>query len=145
MRTTLAAAACAALIALSALAALRPVHAQASTRPTGLLDCVGNAPARPHDVVLTCADAIIYARRLVWTGWGEPFAAAVGEMQVNACTPNCAAGTFHSFKVVLVARGIRRCPSGVVAYSTVTYAFIGRAPPEFDPDPTVTYRCKERP
>ena len=145
MRVALAAVS-AALIFLSAIAPARPARAQANaTRPAGLLDCAGNAQVRPREVVLACADANLSAQRLTWTGWGEPFAAAVGEMQVNSCTPNCAAGTFHAFKAVLVARGIRRCPSGVVAYTTVTYAFVGRTPAAVDPDPTVTYRCKDKP
>lgn len=143
-QATLRATVCAAIVSIFALAAVQPARAQTvAAPPTALLDCLGNPQVRPQQVVLTCADANVAAEHLVWTGWGEPFAAATGVMQVNSCTPNCAAGTFHAFKTVLVARGVRRC-NGVVAYTTVSYGFIGRAPAGIDPDPTVTYRCKSK-
>jgi len=114
-------------------------------RPVGLIDCVGKTPARPAEVVLTCADANVSAQHLTWTGWGEPFAAAVGELSVNSCTPNCAAGKFQTFKVVLVVRGARRCPSGILAYDTVTYAFLGPSPAGFgSPSAPLTFRCARR-
>lgn len=116
--------------------------ADAQTRPAALIDCAGKPALRPAEVVLTCADAGITAQRLTWTGWGEPFAAAVGEASVNLCTPNCAAGRFQSYKVVLVARGRRRC-ANAVAYDTVAYAYLGAAPPgAAGMDTTVTYRCR---
>jgi hypothetical protein len=140
---------CAFLSVIYAMPSAPVVAAQnAPARATALIDCVGGTHVRPAEVVFACADANISAQHLVWTGWGETFAAAVGEMEVNSCTPSCVAGTFHAFKVVLVARGAQRCPNGVVAYDTVTYAFPERSP--FPPqksgpyNSTVSYRCGKR-
>lgn len=113
--------------------------------PAGLIDCLGKTQVRPAAVVLTCADANMSVRHLSWTGWGASFAAALGEMSVNSCTPNCAAGTFHTFKVVLIARGAERC-GNVLAYNALTFAFLGRSPFPATSDwtlhPTITYRCR---
>jgi len=64
---------------------------------------------------------------------------------VNDCTPDCAAGHFHSYRIVLIASGTRRCRAGRTAYRTITYAFIGPSPfPATAPgttDPVYPTRC----
>ena len=123
-----------------------PVRAQSTV---ALPDCIGKPQVRPSEVIFACGDANFLARRLQWTGWGERFAAATGVAEVNDCTPYCAAGHFHSYRVVIIASGHQSCPDGRPAYTTVTYAFVGREP--FAPqgthtvDPTVTYPCHPRP
>jgi hypothetical protein len=115
----------------------------ASSAPTmALPDCAGGPTVRPESVTLACADAGITAEKLQWTGWGSTFAAAVGVASVNTCTPNCAAGTYKHYRIVLIATGQQHCSNGQTAYAKVSYAFIGAAPSSVDPDPTVPYKCK---
>jgi len=107
-------------VLLAAAAAGGPPHA--------LPDCLGKPQVRPKQVVLACADANFGVKGLRWTGWGESFTAATGTAYANDCTPNCAAGHFHTYRAVLVASGARRCPNGGVVYKEVTIAFVGPSP-----------------
>ena len=116
--------------------------AQTASRPTALVLCLGKTAVRPSQVTITCADANLYAQHLKWTGWGQPFAAAVGDMSINLCTPTCVAGKFETFHTVLIASHARHCSNGVVAYDTLQYAFLGRAPKGWVPDTEpIAYRC----
>ena len=117
-------------------------HARAAATAMAIPDCAGAPVVKPASVTLACADAGITADKLQWTGWGSTFAAAVGTASVNTCTPNCAAGTFKSYRIVLIATGSQHCSNGQQAYAKVTYAFIGVSPGAVDPDPTVPFRCK---
>ena len=137
-------------IAASALVATlggisSPVSAQSTI---ALPDCVGKPQVRPSEVIFACGDANFLARRLQWTGWGERFAAATGIAAINDCTPYCAAGHFHNYRVVIIASGHQSCPDGHPAYTTVTYAFVGRPPfaqqGSQAANPTVTYPCHPR-
>ncbi len=112
---------------------------------TALPDCTGKPVVRPTEVTLACGDGNAVAQKLSWTGWGERFAAAVGTLSMNDCTPNCAAGHFHSYPVVLVAQGSQRCPDGRRAYRLVTYAVL--ANPSQGPGATnspVPFTCGPR-
>lgn len=137
-------------LALTAVGVVSPA-ALASANPSAatvavLADCAGKPAVRPSEIVFACADANFGVRKLTWTGWGAPFAAAVGTAYLNDCTPNCAAGHMHSYPMVVIAKGAQRCPDGRRAYETVTYAFIGRSPmPGGDGSPPAyTYPCKPR-
>ena len=115
----------------------------ASPQSMSLPNCAGTPQVTPASVTLTCADAGISASRLQWTGWGQTFAAAQGTMSINDCKPYCAAGHFHSYRVILIASGKQRCPNGSPAYKTVTYAFIGSNAPKIA-DPTAQFPCGPR-
>ncbi|MEO6990072.1 MAG: hypothetical protein ABI346_02115 [Candidatus Baltobacteraceae bacterium] len=111
-----------------------------------LPDCAGKPAARPSEIIFACADANFGVRKLSWTGWGEPFAAATGQAYLNDCMPNCAAGHMHTYPMIVVAKGSQKCPNGERAYETVTYAFVGRSPMPATDDspPNYTYLCKPR-
>ena len=127
---------------VSLLPSLNAATLAASNGTMALPNCVGKPEVRPTEVVITCADAGITARKLRWTGWGEPFAAALGTMSVNDCKPYCAAGHFHNYSVIVVASGKQRCPDGTAAYRTVTYAYVGKGPE--NGSPTMDFPCKPR-
>jgi len=97
--------------------------------------------------VLACGDGNFQANHLRWTGWGESFAAAQGTASVNDCKPYCAAGHFHLYPVMLIAKGRQTC-SGRSAYSSVTYAFPAAAPYQARPvslnGATVVFKCSRR-
>jgi hypothetical protein len=126
-------------VVLSGLMPL-PAGANPTSPAQRLIDCSGIPVAEPKEVVLACADAGITAEHLSWASWSGPRAIAVGNVSVNSCTPSCVAGTFSTYKIALIAGGAKRC-QGVVAYDAVSYAYIGKAPPNQSPE-TITYRCR---
>lgn len=132
--------------ALLLCAAATPGAAAAPTM--ALPNCAGALEVRPARLTLACGDGNFVARSLQWTGWGENFAAATGFGEVNDCTPDCAGGKFHSYRVVLIASGYQRCPGGRTAYQTITYAWVGRSPFPADApgaaDPRVLFPCTPR-
>jgi hypothetical protein len=133
------------VLAFAALVAVATTGvASAVTHPTALPDCLGKPRVRPKTVVLACGDGNFGVRRLRWTGWGQPIAAAVGTAYANDCTPNCAAGHFHTYSAVIVADGAQRCVN-VVAYSRVTVAFVGPSPYPKSKASDLVYpvRCRE--
>jgi len=127
-------------VELSGVMTLPPGALAAQTHPQRLIDCSGKPVAEPVDVVLTCADAGISAQRLSWSSWSEPVTTAIGSVSVNSCTPNCAAGTFSTYRIALIASGAKRC-HGVLAYDALGYAFIGKSPPAQSSE-SITYGCR---
>jgi hypothetical protein len=116
--------------------------AGAARAPTVVPNCLGKPTVRPAEVVLACADAGLGVRGLRWLGWGAPTAAGIGIAFANDCTPNCAAGRFHTYRAVLVLSGSQRC-AGAVAYRTATVAIVGEPPPAWSTVADATYplRC----
>ena len=96
--------------------------------PQAVPDCLGKPRVRPTEIVLACADANFGVRKLRWTGWGSPFAAATGVAYANDCKPYCAAGHMHTYQAVVVVSGTQQCPDGKTAYSRITVAFVGPSP-----------------
>ena len=128
----------AALIAGLALQAPQPSVAAGTM---ALPNCLGQPQIAPSEVIIACADANFEIEKIQWTGWGSTFAAGLGTASINDCTPYCAAGHFHSYRIVLIASGKQQCGNGQSAYEKITYAFIGKSPyPETDP--STTFKCK---
>ena len=131
------------LVSLLACLLLVPAGSANRTATTiGLPDCLGKPRVRPTSVVLACADGNFSVAKLAWTGWGQSFAAARGTGSLNDCKPNCAAGHFHSYPVILLATGRQTC-HGSPAYASVTYAFITQAPYPVKTikDATIPFSC----
>src|ERR1700690_2021172 len=100
-RTTFAVLLLAGAIAMSALASAD------ARRVVG--DCT-KSQVRPGTIVLACADYNLELTKLRWSSFGGASADASGRYYANDCTPNCAAGTFHSYPIKLVASGAALCP-----------------------------------
>jgi hypothetical protein len=92
-----------------------------NTLPTTLPNCQGVPQSMPSQVMFACADGNVYAQKLSWTSWGQYYAYARGQLVQNDCTPNCAAGHFHSYEASLTAFGREHCPNGEIAYRRVAY------------------------
>jgi hypothetical protein len=85
---------------------------------------------RPHQVTIACADANLYATGLRWSRWSASGATAAGTGHMNDCTPYCAAGHFHAFRMTIrlsqpiVCKGRRRFSritwSGARSHGTFT-------------------------
>jgi len=134
-----------AIAALFGLASFGFSAATGSAAPpaAALPDCQGKLLVKPASITLACGDGNFYVEHLKWTGWGESFAAATGTGKANDCQPNCAAGHFHTYPMLLIVTGSQSC-GGRPAYARVVYAFIGRSPyPQSSKveDSTQTFPC----
>ncbi|MER5209673.1 hypothetical protein ABT063_03540 [Streptomyces sp. NPDC002838] len=66
-----------------------------------LVDCLWKPQERPADFMLACGDGNSRLTSLDWSRWDAKSAVAKGRNVVNDCEPYCAAGTFHSYPVVV--------------------------------------------
>lgn len=93
---------------------------------------VGNctkSQVRPSAIIIACADDNLSLTRLHWSSFGGTTAHASGEYYVNDCTPNCAAGRFHSYPIELVLSRAKPCPDGRDDYRSATISFTSTRPP----------------
>ena len=74
---------------------------RASTAKTVAINCQFKPQVRPSAMILTCADANDVLTGLHWVSWGSGAAFATGIEQINDCTPNCAAGKFINYPVLV--------------------------------------------
>ena len=84
--------------------------------------CIGHA-SRPSSITLACGDGNLYATGIRYRTYGQNVARASATMHLNDCTPNCAAGRFHSYRGTLLLRNIVRCSDGRLYYSRARYSF----------------------
>ena len=66
-----------------------------------LVDCFLHPAVRPADFLIACGDGNSRLASLHWSRWNPNTAEAKGFNAVNDCKPYCAAGTFHSYPVVV--------------------------------------------
>lgn len=115
--------------ALTAVLIVLAWTAAASASPgTVYVSNCGKLVQHPKTIVLACADANYELTRLSWKSWGGPVSAAVGKVSANTCTPNCAAGKFHSYPVKVAALEARKCGAKLV-YLKLTIAYTGATRP----------------
>jgi hypothetical protein len=87
----------------------------------------GPLVAQPKSLTLACADANYELASLAWHGWGKASATATGVARANDCTPNCAAGHFHSYRVRVTATTLRACGRARY-YARLVIAYAGARP-----------------
>lgn len=117
---------------LSALpAASAPVAVRTYFRPCD------HALYRPRHVQLACGDGNFSLERMRWRNWNRGVANGSGYAQANDCTPTCAGGHFHRYRVTVVLDERQQCPDRRIYYShLVVHNRSHRQPPfphEFDP------------
>jgi hypothetical protein len=76
---------------------------------------------RPASIVIACADANLYATRLHWRRWTATDAVATGTGHRNDCTPNCAAGHFHTFPITIRLSRVVMCVPGRREFAHITW------------------------
>jgi hypothetical protein len=94
---------------------------------TAWINNCGPLASAPASLILACADANYELASLRWTGWGGPRASATGIARANDCTPNCAAGHFHSYKVTATADELKGCGAARY-YGRLTIVYPGARP-----------------
>lgn len=96
------------LAVLSVLLAL-PAVALASGSSRVLAPNCTKAQYKPKELTLACGDASYYLTKLKWKTWTTRKAVGTGTAHVNDCTPNCAAGQFHAYRVSVTLTKPKRC------------------------------------
>lgn len=66
-----------------------------------IVDCFWHPQVRPTDFILACGDGNSRLSSLHWSQWSTNSAVARGFNVVNDCKPYRAAGTFHSYPVIV--------------------------------------------
>ena len=96
---------------------------------TVLTGCSHRPHVRPAEVTFACADANFYATGLSWSHWGTADAEATGVGHQNDCTPNCAAGHFHTFPLsVHLSRPVVCVKRGRRQFSRIAWRFTAAKP-----------------
>jgi hypothetical protein len=96
--------------------------AAAIAHPTPVLTgCSHKAEVRPAAVVFACADANFYANHIHWKSWTATSAVGTGVGHRNDCTPNCAAGHFHTFKVTVRLSKVVTCVKGRPEFARIAW------------------------
>jgi hypothetical protein len=114
-------------VALVAAIVLCGFMASASAAPTVKITNCLKASVRPRTLTLACGDGNAVLKELRWSSFGGATARARGELAVNRCVPNCAAGRTVNYPVSVKATDVRTCKSGLRVYDRVTLQFAGRA------------------
>jgi hypothetical protein len=92
---------------------------------------VGNcthSQVRPSTIVLACADYNLELTKLHWSSFGGSTARGSGEYYVNDCTPDCAAGKFHSYPIELALSAAVPCPDKYDDYREAAVDFVKARP-----------------
>ena len=134
------------LMARAALAAalvsvIAAVPAFAASGKAYVSNC-GTLEQHPAALVLACADANYALAGLKWSGWTTGSASATGSVQANDCTPNCAAGHFHSYRVRVVADRLGAC-KGKRVYLRLTVTYPGKRPTGYPRREPWTFTCAQ--
>jgi hypothetical protein len=97
----------AASVGAIALAGSLPASAATATAPAArpawavvLVNCQHHGVVLPSSFVLSCADGNDFLTNLHWVSW-RAVAYGSGVEHVNSCVPNCSAGHFHRFPVLI--------------------------------------------
>ena len=94
---------------------------------TAWIDACGPIVSAPKSLVLACADANYGLVRMHWHRWGKATATATGAVSANDCTPNCAAGRFHTYPVAVTADHLRAC-GRARTYDRLSIVYTGSRP-----------------
>jgi hypothetical protein len=116
------------LIAALALAGAVAIPALASGEARRVVGNCTKSQVRPATIIVACADDNLALTALHWVSFGGTTARASGSYHVNDCSPDCAAGHFHSYPVRVALSAAKICPDKHDDYSEATVTFTGRRP-----------------
>jgi hypothetical protein len=103
----------------------------AASEKTVVVDCSYQQQTRPSWFILTCADAGDVLADMQWVSWGSTAAFATGVEQINDCTPDCVAGKFIKYPVLVDLWRPEPLPGhpGARYFSRVTRVYTANRPP----------------
>jgi hypothetical protein len=74
--------------------------------------CEHRPRIRPKAIVVACGDGNFFVDHIRWSRWRSTSAVGTGTGHLNDCTPNCAAGHFHTFPVTVRLSRVVECVPG---------------------------------
>jgi hypothetical protein len=92
--------------------------------------CTAKTAVAPKTWTLACADGNYWLTGLRWKDWGSEKATATGVAHANDCTPNCAAGHFHTHAAVVTLTRLHSC-SGKREYANLVVSYPAPGSPVF--------------
>jgi hypothetical protein len=110
--------------------------------PPVVPNCITRVAA-PRKLTFSCADGNFYLSDLRWRDWGAPVATASGTAHANDCTPYCAAGHFHTYRITVETSRLRAC-LGRRQYLRLVVHYAARARPGASNPETVDLGCRRR-
>lgn len=117
------------LVTMLALAGVIAIPALASATERRVVGNCTTSQVRPVRIVIYCADDNAELTHLHWRNFGGATATASGSYFVNDCTPNCAAGRFHSYPMRVALSNARTCPDKHDDYRSASVTFTAARPP----------------
>jgi hypothetical protein len=115
-----------AALASTSFAGLAGSSTPLALQPT-ILDC-GAQAVSPAELTLACGDGNYGLTEMRWTGWGTATATGTGSARASDCTPYCAAGHFHTYRVTATASRLRTCLDGRGQYTRLVLRYPGKRP-----------------
>jgi hypothetical protein len=105
--------------------------APAPTGKTVVVNCLFKQQTHPSSFILTCADAGDVLAHLHWVSWSSGAAFATGIEQINNCTPDCAAGKFINYPVLVDLWRPEALPGhpGTSYFTRATRVYTANRPP----------------
>jgi hypothetical protein len=96
----------------------------------GYIDCGrGRAQVEPAQIVIACGDGNFFVTNVDWSFWGDTGANGVGIGHQNDCTPDCAGGHFHTYRVAVELARAQTCgKKNIFEFTRLKWRFIGRQP-----------------
>lgn len=116
------------LITSIALAGVIAIPALASGEARRVVGNCTKSQVRPASIIIACGDGNIALTHLRWQRFGGVTAVAGGSYSANDCTPNCAAGHFHSYPATVVLSKARQCPDKDDDYRDASVTFTAARP-----------------
>jgi hypothetical protein len=109
-----------------------PVAASTRANVPKLADC-GRAAVEPPTIVLACADAGFTITKLQWSSWRTAGAVGHGVAWRNKCVPDCAAGHFVRWSVVVRLSRAHFCRRwNRVLFTRLAWRAVGSVPKPFE-------------
>jgi len=99
----------------------------AATRTRVPRDCVHEA-FKPRKIVIACGDGNLFLSGMRWSSWSSTVARGSGTANANDCTPNCAAGHFHTYPARVKLSRPGTCPHHGRQFMTLTITYPHAAP-----------------
>ena len=121
--------------------ALAASAAPASSRVVLVNQCSGKGQVRPSEATLPlpgCMPSNEFIGNPKWTSW-RSVAFGSGNLEVNSCTPSCAAGKYIKYPILIVLWRAQRWQGGGRYFSRVTLIFTGKKPRHSAVTQTITW------
>jgi hypothetical protein len=113
---------------LIVLAVLGSTATAAAARLPTFTGCAPPGKVRPASIVVACGDGNFYLTGLKWSQWTATGAAATGTGHENDCSPYCAAGHFHTYRVTVRLFRPERYKGGLLEFTRFSYRFVSAKP-----------------